>query len=148
MNRPPKSINEPFFGASKIIFSCMQGVGILIVTMVVYLVGLHMGFEAKEVRAMTFTTLIVSNIAVILTNRSWIDHIFKIITTPNKAVLWVVGGAVFFLILILNVPFFLDLFQFSKLSLINILICSVAGMTTISWFEIYKLIKLRNHVPL
>jgi len=148
MNRPPKSMNEPFFGASKIIFSCMQGVGILIVTMVVYLVGLHMGFEAKEVRAMAFTTLIVSNIAVILTNRSWIDHIFKIIATPNKAVLWVVGGAVFFLMLILNVPFFLDLFQFSKLSLINILICSLAGMTTISWFEIYKLIKLRNHVSL
>ena len=148
MNRPPKSINEPFFGASKIIFSCMQGVGILVVTMVVYLVGLHMGFEAKEVRAMAFTTLIVSNIAVILTNRSWIDHIFKIIATPNKAVLWVVGGAVFFLILILNVPFFLDLFQFSKLSLINILICSLAGMTTISWFEIYKLIKLRNHMSL
>jgi Ca2+-transporting ATPase len=126
----------------------MQGVGILIVTMAVYLVGLHMGFEAKEVRAMAFTTLIVSNIAVILTNRSWIDHIFKIIATPNKAVLWVVGGAVFFLILILNVPFFLDLFQFSKLSLINILICSVAGMTTIIWFEIYKIVKLRNHVSL
>jgi len=148
MNRPPKSINEPFFGAAKIIFSCMQGVGILIVTMAVYLVGLHMGFEAKEVRAMAFTTLIVSNIAVILTNRSWIDHIFKIIATPNRAVLWVVGGAVFFLILILNVPFFLDLFQFSKLSLINILICSVAGMTTIIWFEIYKIVKLRNHVAL
>jgi len=126
----------------------MQGVGILIVTMVVYLVGLRMGYEAKEVRAMAFTTLIVSNIAVILTNRSWIDHIFKIIATPNKAVLWVVGGAVFFLILILNVPFFLDLFQFSKLSLINILICCLAGMTTISWFEIYKLVKHRNHVSL
>ena len=148
MNRPPKSMNEPFFGAAKIIFSCMQGVGILIVTMVVYLVGLRMGYEAKEVRAMAFTTLIVSNIAVILTNRSWIDHIFKIIATPNKAVLWVVGGAVFFLILILNVPFFLDLFQFSKLSLINILICCLAGMTTISWFEIYKLVKHRNHVSL
>jgi len=148
MNRPPKNMNEPFFGAAKIIFSCMQGVGILIVTMVVYLVGLYLGFEAKEVRAMAFTTLIVSNIAVILTNRSWIDHIFKIIATPNKAVLWVVGGAIFFLILILNVPFFLDLFQFSKLSLINILICSIAGMSTIIWFEIYKLVKLRSHVSL
>ena len=148
MNRPPKNMNEPFFGAAKIIFSCMQGVGILIVTMVVYLVGLYLGFEAKEVRAMAFTTLIVSNIAVIITNRSWIDHIFKIIATPNKAVLWVVGGAIFFLILILNVPFFLDLFQFSKLSLINILICSIAGMSTIIWFEIYKLVKLRSHVSL
>jgi Ca2+-transporting ATPase len=93
---------------------------------------------------MAFTTLIVSNIAVILTNRSWTDNIFKIIATPNKAVLWVIGGAIFFLTLILNVPFFLELFQFQQLSFMNILICIGAGITTISWFEIYKLIGLKK----
>ena len=148
MNRPPKRIDEPFFGAKKILFSCMQGVGILILTLTVYLVGLHFGYEDKEVRAMAFITLIVSNIAVILTNRSWTDNIFKIIVTPNKALLWIVGGAIFFLALIINIPFFLDLFQFQKLTLINIIICSLMGITTIVWFEIYKLFKLRKHVSL
>ncbi len=148
MNRPPKGIDERFFGGGKILFSCMQGLGILIITLTVYLVGLHLGYEADEVRAMSFITLIVSNIAVILTNRSWTNNIFKIIATPNKAVLWVTGGAVFFLIMILNIPFFLNLFQFHRLSLINIIICSSAGLTTIIWFEIYKMIKLRNHVSL
>ena len=148
MNRSPKRIDEPFFGVKKILFSCLQGVGILIITLTVYIAGLHLGYEAKEVRAMAFTTLIVSNIAVIFTNRSWTDNIFKIIATPNKAVLWVAGGAIFFLALILNIPFFLDLFQFHKLPLINIVICSLAGLTTIVWFEIYKMVKLRKHVPL
>jgi len=144
MNRPPKRINEPFFGNKKILFSCLQGVGILIITLTVYFAGLHLGYIAEEVRAMTFTTLIISNISVILTNRSWSDNIFKIIVTPNKAVLWVAGGAIFFLLLVLNIPFFLSLFQFQKLSLINILICSMAGLTSIIWFEIYKLFKLRK----
>ena len=148
MNRPPKKIDEPFFGGKKILFSCLQGVGILIITLTVYLLGLHLGYEAEEVRAMAFTTLIVSNIAVILTNRSWTDNIFKIIATPNRAVLWVIGGAVFFLALILNIPFFLDLFQFQKLPLINVIICILAGLSTIVWFEIYKMIKLRKHVSL
>ncbi|MCX6320301.1 MAG: cation-translocating P-type ATPase [Bacteroidia bacterium] len=148
MNRPPKRIDEPFFGAKKILFSCLQGAGILIITLTIYLLGLHFGYEANEVRAMAFTTLIVSNIAVILTNRSWTDNIFKIIATPNKAVLWVTGGAVFFLALILNIPFFLDLFQFHKLTLINIIICILAGLSTIVWFEIYKMVKLRRHVSL
>jgi Ca2+-transporting ATPase len=148
MNRPPKKIDEPFFGANKILFSCLQGVGILLITLIIYFVGLHLGYENKEVRAMTFITLIVSNIAVIFTNRSWTDNIFKIIATPNKAVLWVAGGAIFFLMLILNIPFFLDLFQFHKLTFINIVICSLAGFTTIIWFEIYKMVKLRNHVLL
>ncbi len=148
MNRPPKGIDERFFGGGKILFSCMQGLGILIITLSVYLVGLHLGYEADEVRAMSFITLIVSNIAVILTNRSWTNNIFKIIATPNKAVLWVTGGAVFFMVMILNIPFFLNLFQFHRLSLINIIICSSAGLTTIIWFEIYKMIKLRKHVSL
>jgi P-type Ca2+ transporter type 2C len=148
MNRPPQSVGEPFFGGRKIIVSCLQGAGIMVITLAVYLLGLKWGFEAGEVRAMAFTTLIVSNIAVILTNRSWTDNIFKIIATPNKAVLWVVGGAIFFMILILNIPFFLDLFQFQKLSFINIVVCISAGIFTIAWFEIYKMIKLKNHISI
>jgi P-type Ca2+ transporter type 2C len=144
MNRPPKRMDEPFFGSNKILFSCLQGVGILIITLAIFFLGLHFGYAVKEVRAMTFITLIVSNIAVILTNRSWTDNIFKILATPNKAVLWVTGGAIFFLILILNIPFFLDLFQFQKLTIINVVICCIAGLTTIVWFEFYKMFKLRK----
>jgi P-type Ca2+ transporter type 2C len=144
MSRPPKKLNEPFFGVSKVIFSCLQGVGILLVTLAVYLGGLQVGFEPNLVRAMAFTTLIISNIAVILTNRSWIDNIFKIIVTPNDAVLWVVGGAIFFLTLILNVPFFLELFQFERLTFLQVLICISTGLSTIVWFEIYKLFGLKK----
>jgi Ca2+-transporting ATPase len=148
MNRPPKRIDEPFFGAKKIWFSCLQGIGILVITLTIYLIGLKLGYGDKEVRTMAFTTLIVANIAVILTNRSWTDNIFKIIATPNKAVIWVVSGAVFFLILILYVPFFLDLFQFRKITFLNTGISIVAGISTIIWFEIYKIVKLRKHIPL
>ena len=148
MKRPPKKLDEPFFGSRKIWFSCLQGLGILIITLIIYFGGLHLGYEAAEVRAMSFITLIVSNIAVILTNRSWSENIFKIIATPNKAVLWVTGGAVFFLALILTVSFFLDLFQFQRPSLINIIICTFAGLSTIIWFEVYKQFKIRKYVSL
>ncbi|MCX6305941.1 MAG: cation-translocating P-type ATPase [Bacteroidetes bacterium] len=148
MTRQPRKIDVPFFGKKKIWFSCMQGVGILLITLAVYFLGLRQGYDEKVVRAMAFITLIVANIAVILTNRSWTDNIFRIIITPNKAVIWVVGGAIFFLALILNVPFFLDLFQFRTPSLLNVLICIFAGISTIAWFEIYKLVKLRKHVSL
>jgi Ca2+-transporting ATPase len=148
MTRPPRRINEPFFGSRKIVFSCLQGIGILAVTMVVYLLALNQGYDAKEVRAMAFLTLIISNIAVILTNRSWTENIFKIILTPNKAVQWVVGGAVFFLVLILKIPFFLNLFQFNTPTFINLTICIAAGISTIIWFEIYKALRFRKNVSL
>jgi len=148
MTRPPKRLEEPFFGWKKILFSCLQGVGILIVTLGVYLVGLHAGYDEKVLRAMVFISLIASNIAVIMTNRSWTDHIFKIMATPNPAQFWVIGGAIFFLTMILNIPFFLKLFQFDRPSPVNILLCIVAGATTIAWFEIYKMVNLKKKVTL
>lgn len=141
MSRPPKDINEPFFGAKKILLSCSQGIGILFICLLVYLVGLKMGYSASGVRTLTFVTLIVSNIAVILSNRSWTSNIFTILFTPNKAVKWVVGGAVFFLILILNIPFLLELFQFERMGWLELLVCTAAGFSSIVWFEVYKQIK-------
>jgi len=142
MNRPPKDINEPFFGSKKILLSCMQGIGILIVTMVVYFVGVKTEHSEREVRTFTFVTLIASNIAIIISNRSWSANFVKIILTPNKTVKWVVGGAIIFMILILNIPFLLNLFQFEKIGLAEVVICVITGLFSITWFEFYKHFKL------
>ena len=144
MSRPPKDINEPFFGAKKIWLSCSQGIGILIVVFAVYFFGLRINYSEQEVRALAFTTLIAANIAVILSNRSWTRNIFQILTTSNKTVKYVVGGAAFFLVLVLNVPFLLNLFQFEKISLAESLICVVLGFTSIVWFEMYKVLTNRE----
>ena len=142
MSRPPKKIDEPFFGANKIFLSCVQGLGILLITILIYFIGLKLGYSEKAVRALTFVALIASNIAVILSNRSWSSNIFKILITPNKAVKWVVGGAIIFLILILNIPFLLNLFQFESISLFETVVCSLLGFSSILWFEIYKYVKV------
>ncbi|MEI6132773.1 MAG: cation-translocating P-type ATPase [Bacillota bacterium] len=148
MKRPPMKADERFFGAHKIFFSCLQGVGVLLITLAIYLIGLHVGYSDKEVRAMAFVTLIISNLAIILTNRSWTDNIFKILFTHNRAVLYVVGGAIIFMVLILNIPFFLTLFQFQRISLSNIAICCGAGIASIVWFELYKLFRKKRNLAI
>jgi Ca2+-transporting ATPase len=142
MSRPPRSNDEPFFGIKKILLSCTQGVGILIVVFAVYLFCLKNGYSEREVRALAFTTLIASNIAVILSNRSWSRNIFQILATSNKTVKWVAGGAAFFLALILNIPFLLNLFLFDPISLVETIFCIGAGFLSIFWFEVYKVV---NH---
>ena len=144
MNRPPKDINEPFFGAKKIWLSCSQGVGILAIVFAVYFFGLRMNYNEHEVRALAFTTLIASNIAIILSNRSWTRNIFQILRTSNKTVKYVVGGAAFFLMLVLNVPFLLTLFQFNKISLNETMVCVALGFSSIIWFELYKVFANRD----
>jgi P-type Ca2+ transporter type 2C len=141
MSRPPKKITEKFFNGKKILLSCLQGCGVLAIVLTIYFIYLHLGYSEKEVRAMSFLTLLVSNIAIILSNRSWTMNIFRILATPNKTVKWICGGAVVFLVLILNIPFLMDLFQFERLRFINALICVISGLFSITWFEVYKLMK-------
>lgn len=144
MSRPPRKLNEPFFGAKKILISCFQGVWVLIATLAIYFITLNLGYQIGEVRAMTFTALIVANIMNILTNRSWSESIFTILKTPNSTVKWVAGGAILFITLVLTIPFLQRLFQFAPITVWEVIVSVVVGMSTILWFELYKHFKLRK----
>jgi P-type Ca2+ transporter type 2C len=144
MDRPPRDLKEPFFGYKKIILSCMQGVGILVFVMGIYLYSYFSGHSEGQVRAMSFLTLIVANIAFIMSNRSWTRNIFELLTIRNKAAGWVIGSAIVFMIPVMNIPFCLKLFQFEKPGIADTLICIATGLLTITWFEVYKSIKLRK----
>ena len=139
MYRPPAKIDEPFFGGRKIFLSCMQGIGVLAIVLAVYGLGLYFGYSEKEVRTFSFITLISSNIAVILSNRSWTRNIFQILLTPNPTVKWIVGGAMLFLTLVLNIPFLTEIFLFEKVDLLELSLCVTAGLMSITGFELYKL---------
>ncbi len=141
MNRPPRSVKQKFFGGSKIFMSCMQGLGILLLVLGVYFVGLRLEYSAEVVRTMCFTTLIVSNILTILTNRSWENNLFQILKTPNASVKWIVGGTILFLVAVLFVPFLHGLFKFAPLSALQIAASVGVGCLSIIWFEIYKAVK-------
>jgi P-type Ca2+ transporter type 2C len=146
MDRPPRDINERFFGFRKIFISCLQGAGILAFVMGIYLFSYYTGHTEGQIRAMSFTTLIVANIAVILSNRSWTRSILEVLIIRNKAAMWVIGGAVLFMVLIMNIPFFLQLFLFEKIGITDTVICIAAGMLTVVWFEVYKAVKLSRNI--
>ena len=122
----------------------MQGVGILAFVLGIYFYSFYSGHSEGEIRAMAFMTLIVANISVIMSNRSWSRNFFEIMTIRNKAAGWVIGGAIVFLILIMNIPFFLEMFQFERIGITDSLICVAAGLLTIIWFEVYKALKSRT----
>lgn len=46
--------------------------------------------------------------------------------------------------LVLSVLFLRELFQFAPLDAIDLLICLVAGILRIAWFELLKVFNLRN----
>ena len=88
--------------------------------------------------ALAYTTLILANLLLILSNRSWTQSIISILRVPNKAMLWVMGGGLTFLIVVLYVPALQKLFGFSQLNPVEPFICLGAAILSVTWFEIYK----------
>jgi P-type Ca2+ transporter type 2C len=116
----------------------MQGMGVLAVVLAIYGIGLRLEYSENEVRTFAFIALISANIAVILSNRSWTRNIFQIVIAPNPTVKWVVGGAILFLAMVLNVPFLLQVFLFTPVDPLEIALCAGAGLLSITGFEVYK----------
>jgi P-type Ca2+ transporter type 2C len=107
---------------------------------------LHRGQGQAEARALTFTTLVFINLALITTNRSWSMNLLNILRRPNSAIWWIIGGAILFLGLVLYIPFLRTLFQFAMLHPTDIGICLAAGLMSILWFEgLKKIFKKKLH---
>jgi Ca2+-transporting ATPase len=145
MRRPPRNPKEPLFGKSIVLISLLQGFSVLVVVLLVYLLARGLGRAEDEVRALTVVTLIFSNLALILTNRSWTRTIWEMLRSPNSALRWVLGGTITFVFLILYVPFLRNMFRFSILHPVDLLLCVLAAAVSIVWFEALKLIRQRKN---
>ena len=110
MTRPPRDPKKPLFSRRTVGLSMIQGFVVLIIVLVVYMVSLYRGLGEKEARTLTFTTLIFSNLGLILINRSWSKTIFETLDTPNPALWWVLGGALVLLGAVLYISSLRELF--------------------------------------
>lgn len=127
------------FGGWNLALSLLQGVGVLILAMAVFGVALARGLAEGEARALAFTTLVVANIALIFTNRSWERTILASLRNPNRALWLVTGAAALCLALVLHVPLLRDLFHFAPPDSGHLLLAVVVGFVSIAWFELFKL---------
>ncbi|MFH1035680.1 MAG: cation-translocating P-type ATPase [Pseudomonadota bacterium] len=144
MERPPRDPREPLFGARTVGLSLAQGLLVLAMVLGVHVGAMGWGAGQDEARALTFGTLVVANLGLILANRSWSTLILTSLKRHNPALWWVLGGAGFFLGLVLYLPFLRDLFHFDYLHWQDILICLAAGGASVLWFEVFKLIHRRR----
>lgn len=144
MTRPPRNPNEPLFGLHSIGLSLLQGVSVLAILLAVFAVGWRMGGGEDKTRTLTFATLIIANLALILTNRSWTMTVWEMRRIRNGALWWIVGGAAGFLALTLTVPFLRGLFHFGKISAADFLLCLAGGVLSIVWFEGLKVVRRRK----
>jgi Ca2+-transporting ATPase len=141
MRRPPRDPNERLFGLHSVWMSLLQGFSVLLIVLGVFVIARQLGHGENNARGLTFASLVVANLGLILTNRSWSRTILSMMKVPNTALWWVVGGAGVFLGLVLSVPFLRGLFRFAPLHAVDLVICLAAGALSIGWVELLKVFR-------
>ena len=141
MQRPPRDPKEPLFDQGTLRISVMQGLSVMVTVLAVLAIANYLHRGEFETRALTFTTLVFANLALIFTNRSWTETAVRTLRTPNPALWIVTGGTTVLLGVVLFVPYTRTLFRFAFLHLNDFAICLGAALISIVWFEAFKLLR-------
>jgi Ca2+-transporting ATPase len=144
MQRPPRDPREPLLSRRHLVLSSLQGASVLLVVIGLLATAHCLGETAENTRTVTFATLVIANLMLILANRSWTRVIVATLRAPNAALWWVIGGAFVVLALVVYVPFLRSLFRFSVLHPMDIVACLAAGVGSLLWFEVWKMVRNRK----
>jgi Ca2+-transporting ATPase len=141
MQRPPRLSSARLFDMDLLKHSLLQGMLLLVIVLAMFGLTLYRGMGADEARALTFTTLVLANIGLIFTNRSWSKMALSTLKLPNPALWWIVSSAIAILMAVLFVPALNDLFSFSNLHLVDLALCGLTGITIFGLLEISKTLR-------
>jgi Ca2+-transporting ATPase len=144
MRRPPRPAGQPLLSRGRLLLALLEGASVLVVVLAVFGTALYRQQGDREARALAFTTLIVANLGLIFTNRSWSRTLAESVRTPNAAARGVYGGGIALLLLVLYVPPLRELFHFSALHVDDLAICLGAGLLSVLWFEGFKALRGRR----
>jgi len=138
MRRRPRAPNSSLFDRSTVTLGLLQGLCLFLIVLTIFTISLHRGDSAEHARTLTFTALILASLGLIITNRSWSRSMAEMFRVPNQALWWVIGSALGLLALVLTVPFLREVFRFTELHSIDLVVCVVAGVVSLVAFEAMK----------
>jgi len=145
MEEQPRKPDSKLFSKREIWLAASQGISTFLALLSLFLFLDASGRSEQEVRSMIFGGLMISNIFLILTNRSrslTILQTFK--SRNNRAVPWILLlalGVLFSLILIPPMRTLFDLGAISFSDWLTMLAVSIAGLL---WYEILKIARAKR----
>lgn len=143
MHRKPRPLHSHLFGFRRVRNSLLEGLMLTGVALLVYFFTWHYHYTEKEIRALTFCTLIMGNLLLMLSNLAG-DMIFYKKRHHNKALYYLIAANLILLPVMLYVPAVRHIFQFEMLHPDDIGIVLLASALIVLLLEALKLITRRR----
>jgi Ca2+-transporting ATPase len=144
MRRPPRQPGARLFDRPMVVRSLLQGTGVAVVTVAVFGAALYTGYDEFDARTLGFATLITSNLALILANRSLGLSMLTTWRRPNPALGWLVASAIGILGLVMYVPALRTMFHLATPHPPDLLLCAVGAALAAGWLEVVRLVGSRR----
>ncbi len=138
MSREPRRPDEPLFSWSLIGWSVFQGALAFAVVATIYLVALDRGMPEDEVRALTFFSLVICILSLILVNRSFSASLMTAVRGHNPSLGWILLAVVAILTASLFWPWLSALFAFGPLHVPDFAVTLGAGIGVLLVLELAK----------
>jgi Ca2+-transporting ATPase len=138
MRRKPRASDEPLFSWPLIGWSILQGGLVLGLVAAIFVIALYRGMPEDEVRALTFFSLVLSIVGLILVNRSFSTSLVVAFRRPNPALVWILLTVTVILSLSLLWPAASALFRFGPLHADDLALTLAAGIVVLIVLETLK----------
>jgi len=138
MRRKPRAPDEPLFSWPLIGWSVLQGGLAFALVGAIFVIALQRGMPEDEVRALTFFSLVLTIVSLILVNRSFSTSLVTAFRRPNRALAWIVLTITVILGLSLLWPTARALFRFGPLHGDDLALTLAAGAIVLIVLEALK----------
>jgi Ca2+-transporting ATPase len=143
MLRPPRDSRSPLLSRWLIAATLLQGGIVLLGTVAVYSIALGRSMPEPEARALVFVTLVVTNFALIFTNRATGFALLDLVRRPNLILWGVVTVTSAILLAVLFTPTLRSLFSFGPLHGDDLALCAAGGAVVFTVLELVKWVGVR-----
>ena len=138
MHRPPRGPAGSLLSPRRVVWAVLQGVIVFIILGGVFISAARMHMPDPDLRALTFTSLVLTNIGLILVNRSFTSSLMGAFLRPNRS-LWILLGCVIGLLAVaIYWPPARNLFGFGRLHWHDLAVCALAGAAGLLLLEQIK----------
>ena len=138
MRRLPRAAGTPLLSPVLITWGLVQGIVAFVFLASLYTITIRSGLPADDVRALTFVSLVLVDLGLVMVNRNFNASLRDLVGQKNRALMWISGITVALLVLVVGTPLGRELFRFGPLHADDISLVALVVIGTVAILEAAK----------